>query len=230
MLDRSQPANLFDAAQPEAESAGGSTQPLPRLGRALPPPTARPRRARPPRAPGAPRASLAPPRPRPLRMRLAAIASAARRQARFLPGALLVLVLLTHPVGCDRATPTAPARRAATPAPRLTAPVIGTVRSAPPALPRPRPRLRIRRAPRAAAHRRARVLTHAAPAPAPTRGPEPSSDEPSPVASATRASAPAAAPADVPPARSRSSTRPAPPANRSERNGEFGFEAQAAHQ
>jgi hypothetical protein len=224
LLDRSQPANLFDAARPESEAACASTRPLPRLERTLPPHSRRARRPRPVRAPRAPRASVASRFQGTARPRPAEIASAARRQARFLPAAIVVLILLTHPVGCGRSTPDAPARRAAVPASPPAVPVAAVTRPQPPTVPRPRPQ--IRRAPRAAPHRRARALTHASPAPAP--GPAPSGDQTLPVASATRVSAPA--PADIQPAPSRSYTRPAPAANRSERNGEFGFEAQAAHQ
>ncbi len=218
MLDRSQPANLFDAARPEAEAAGSSTQPLPRIEQTSPQRSPRARRPRPARAPRTPRASLASRFPGIARPRLGELASVARRQARFLPAAIVVLVLLTHPVGCDRSTPAAPARRAAVPAPRSTVPVAAVTRPQPPTRPRPRPQ--IRRAPRAAAHRLAHALTHAAPAPAP--GPAPSGDQTLPVASATRVSAPA--PAYVPPAPSRPYTRSTPSANRGERSGEFGFE------
>jgi hypothetical protein len=226
LLDRSQPANLFDAARPESEAACASTRPLPRLERTLPPHSRRARRPRPVRAPRASRASVASRLQGTARPRLAEIASAARRQARFLPAAIVVLILLAHPVGCGRSTPAAPARRATVGASRSTVPVSAVTRPQPAAGPRPRPRMR--RARRAAAHRLARALTHASPAPAPTRGPVPSSDQPSPAASATRVSAPA--PAYVPPAPSRSYTRSAPSANASEGSAEFGFEAQAAHQ
>lgn len=224
MLDRSQPANLFDAARPESEAACASTRPLPRLERTLPPHSRRARRPRPVRASRASRASVASRFQGTARPRLAEIASAARRQARFLPAAIVVLILLTHPVGCGRSTPAAPARRAAVPAPRSTVPVAAVPRPQPPTRPRPRPQ--IRRAPRAAAHRLAHALTHAAPAPAP--GPAPSGDQTLPVASATRVSAPA--PAYVPPAPSRPYARSTPSANRGERSGEFGFETQAARQ
>ena len=224
MLDRSQPANLFDAARPESEAACASTRPLPRLERTLPPHSRRARRPRPVRASRASRASVASRFQGTARPRLAEIASAARRQARFLPAAIVVLILLTHPVGCGRSTPAAPARRAAVPAPRSTVPVAAVTRPQPPTVPRPRPQ--IRRAPRAAAHRLAHALTHAAPAPAP--GPAPSGDQTLPVASATRVSAPA--PAYVPPAPSRPYARSTPSANRGERSGEFGFETQAARQ
>ena len=226
MLDRSQPANLFDAARPESEAACASTRPLPRVERTLPPHSRRARRPRPVRAPRASRASVASRFQGTARPRLAEIASAARRQARFLPAAIVVLILLTHPVGCGRSTPAAPARRAAVGASPPAVPAAAVTRPQPPTVPRPRPQ--IRRAPRTAPHRRARALTHASSAPAPGPGPAPSGDQTLPVASATRVSAPA--PAYVPPAPSRSYTRPAPAANRSERNGEFGFEAQAAHQ
>ena len=224
MLDRSQPANLFDAARPESEAACASTRPLPRLERTLPPHSRRARRPRPVRAPRASRASVASRFQGTARPRLAEIASAARRQARFLPAAIVVLILLTHPLGCGRSTPAAPARRAAVPASPPAVPVAAVTRPQPPTVPRPRPQ--IRRAPRAAPHRLARALTHAAPAPAP--GPAPSGDQTLPVASATRVSAPA--PAYVPPAPSRPYTRSTPSANRGERSGEFGFETQAAHQ
>ena len=215
MLDRSQPANLFDAARPESEAACASTRPLPRVERTLPPYSRRARRPRPVRAS---RASVASRFQGTARPRIAEIASAARRQARFLPAAIVVLILLTHPVGCGRSPPAAPARRAAVPAPRSTVPVAVVTRPQPAAGPRPRPR--IRRARRAAAHRLAHALTHAAPAPRP--GPAPSGDQTLPVASATRVSVPA--PAYVPPAPSRPYTRSTPSANRGERSGEFGFE------
>ena len=95
-------------------TAGASTQPLPRIEQTRPPRSA----ARPP-APASPRSPHAArvrsfTASRGLRVRGSAqLASVARRQARFLPAAIVVLVLLTHPVGCDRSTPTAPARRAA---------------------------------------------------------------------------------------------------------------------
>ena len=228
MLDRSQPANLFDAARPEAEAAGSSTQPLPRIEQTSPPRSPRARRPRPARAPRTPRASLASRFPGIARPRLGELASVARRQARFLPAAIVVLVLLTHPVGCDRSTPAAPARRAAVGVSRPAVPVAVVTR--PQAQAVPRPRSRTGGAPRAATHRRARALPHASPAPAPTRGPAPSSSQASPVASATRVGTPVAAPPYVPPAPSRPYTRPAPSPNRSEPNGEFGFETQAAHQ
>jgi hypothetical protein len=215
LLDRSQPANLFDAARPESEAACASTRPLPRVERTLPPYSRRARRPRPVRAS---RASVASRFQGTARPRIAEIASAARRQARFLPAAIVVLILLTHPVGCGRSTPAAPARRAAVGASPPAVPAAAVTRPQPAAGPRPRPR--IRRARRAAAHRLAHALTHAAPAPRP--GPAPSGDQTLPVASATRVSVPA--PAYVPPAPSRPYTRSTPSANRGERSGEFGFE------
>ena len=217
MLDRSQPANLFDAARPESEAACASTRPLPRVERTLPPYSRRARRPRPVRAS---RASVASRFQGTARPRLAEIASAARRQARFLPAAIVVLILLTHPVGCGRSTPAAPARRAAVGASPPAVPAAAVTRPQPPTVPRPRPQ--IRRAPRTAPHRRARALTHASSAPAPGPGPAPSGDQTLPVASATRVSVPA--PAYVPPAPSRPYTRSTPSANRGERSGEFGFE------
>jgi len=228
VLDRSQLANLFDAARPEAEAAGESTQPLPRIEQTPPPRSPRARRPRPARALRTPRAPVASPFPGTARPRLGKLASVARRQARFLPAAIVVLVLLTHPVGCDRSTPTAPARHAAAGVSRPAVPVVVVTRPQPQAV--PRPRSRTRRAPRAATHRHARALPHSSPAPAPTRRPAPSSSQASPVASVTRVGTPVAAPPYVPEAPSRSSTRPAPSPNRSEPNGEFGFETQAAHQ
>lgn len=230
MLDRSQPANLFDAARPEADDAGASTQPLPRIEQTRPPRSPRVRRPRPARAPRTPLASVASRFPGAARPRLGAIASAARRHAKFLPAAVVVLLLLTHPVGCDRSTPTAPARRAAVPAavPGPAAPVAVVTRRHAQTL--TRRRSGTGGAPRTATHRRARALPDASPAPTPTRRPAPSSRPTPPTASVTRVGTPVAAPTYVPPAPPRSYARPAPSPNRSEPNGEFGFETQAAHQ
>jgi hypothetical protein len=215
LLDRSQSANLFDPARPASEAARDSTQPLPRLEPSLPP---RPRR---PRAPHASLASRFQGRGSP---RLAAIASAARRQARFLPGAIVVLVLLTHPGGCGRSSTATPAPRAAVSQSRPAAPI--AIVKQPPPQAAPRARLHRRRAPRGLAHRRARVLSHDSPAPAPA---------PAPVASSAHASTPVPTYVHTAPSPSYarpepSYTPPEPSASRSDPSGEFGFEAPAAHQ
>ena len=209
MLDRSQSANLFDPARPASEAARDSTQPLPRLEPSLPP---RPRRPR------APHTSLPSRFQGPGSPRIAAIASAVRRQARFLPGAIVVLVLLTHPGGCGRSSTATPAPRAAVSQSRPAAPI--AIVKQPQAVPRARPHRR--RAPRGLAHRRARVLSHDSPAPAP-------------VASSAHASTPVptyvhAAPSPSYARPAPSYTPPEPSASRSDPSGEFGFEAQAAHQ
>jgi hypothetical protein len=213
LLDRSQSANLFDPARPASEAARDSTQPPPRLEPSLPP---RPRRPR------APHASLASRFQGPGSPRLAAIASAVRRQARFLGAAIVVLVLLTHPGGCGRSSTATPAPRAAVSQSRPAAPIAIVKQPQPQAA--PRARLHRRRAPRGLAHRRARVLSHDSPAPTPA-----------PVASSAHASTPV--PTYVHTAPSPSYARPAPSytppepsASRSDPSGEFGFEAQAAHQ
>ena len=217
MLDRSQSANLFDPARPASEAARDSTQPLPRLEPSLPP---RPRRPR------APHASLASKLQGPGSPRIAAIASAARRQARFLPGAIVVLVLLTHPGGCGRSSTATPAPRAAVSHSRPAAPIAIVKQPQPQAA--PRARLHRPRAPRGLAHRRARVLSHDSPAPAPAPAP-------APVASSAHASTPVPTYVHVAPSPSYarpepSYTPPEPSASRSDPSGEFGFEAQAAHQ
>ena len=210
MLDRSQSANLFDPARPASEAARDSTQPLPRLEPSLPP---RPRRPR------APHASLASKFQGPGSPRIAAIASAVRRQARFLGAAIVVLVLLTHPGGCGRSSTATPAPRAAVSQSRPAAPIAIVKQPQPQAAPSARPHRR--RAPRGLAHRRARVLSHDSPAPAPA-----------PVASSAHASTPV--PTYVPsPSYARpvpSYTPPEPSSSRSDPSGEFGFEAPAAHQ
>lgn len=215
MLDRSQSANLFDPARPASEAAHDSTQPLPRLEPSLPP---RPRRPR------APHASLASKFQGPGSPRIAAIASAVRRQARFLGAAIVVLVLLTHPGGCGRSSTATPAPRAAVSQSRPAAPIAIVKQPQPQAAPRARPHRR--RAPRGLAHRRARVLSHDSPAPAPA---------PAPVASSAHASTPVptyvhAAPSPSYARPAPSYTPPEPSATRSDPSGEFGFEAQAAHQ
>jgi hypothetical protein len=215
LLDRSRSANLFDPARPASEAARDSTQPLPRLEPPLPP---RPRRPR------APHASLASKLQGPGSPRIAAIASAARRQARFLGAAIVVLVLLTHPDGCGRSSTATPAPRAAVSHSRPAAPIAIVKQPPPQAAPRARPHRR--RAPRGLAHRRTRVLSHDSPAPAPA---------PAPVASSAHASTPVptyvhAAPSPSYARPAPSYTPPEPSASRSDPSGEFGFEAPAAHQ